>query len=41
MEGEGNGSRDEYFSLYFTKDNKFGTDDLGRPLASYMITTKG
>ena len=40
MEGEGSGNRDEYFAINFARHD-FGTDDLGRPLGIYLMTTKG
>ena len=39
MEGEGNGNKDEFFLL--TQTRSINKDDLGRDMASYLMTTKG
>ena len=39
MEGEGNGNKDEFFLLTHSRNSN--KDDLGRDMASYLMTTKG
>ena len=40
MEGEGNGIKDEFFTLYLgTKEDQY--DNYGRNIGSYLMATKG